>query len=92
MGWLLETVERKFSHNRGNPATVGIVRWPSAGDSAGYRLRRPSLTAVSLISMLLAGGWCLGRAIAPEVGGYTEIANADVLMLVVACAIDFRRS
>jgi len=42
--------------------------------------------------MLLAGGWCLGRAIAPEVGGYTEIANADVLMLVVACAIDFRRS
>ena len=31
--------------------TVGVVRWPSAGDTAGYRLRRPKLTPVSLILM-----------------------------------------
>ena len=50
LGWLLEAVGRKFSHRPGNPATVGVVRWPSAGDTAGYRLRRPKFTPVSLIS------------------------------------------
>jgi len=29
-------VGRKFSQRPGNPATVGVVRWPSAGDTAGY--------------------------------------------------------
>ena len=52
LGELLEAVGRKFSHNPGNTAAVGVVRWPSAGDTAGYRLRRPKLTPVSLISML----------------------------------------
>jgi len=33
------------------PATVGVVRWRSAGDTAGYRLRRPKLTPVRLLSM-----------------------------------------
>ena len=32
---------------------VGVVRWPSAGDTAGYRLRRPKLTPVSLILILV---------------------------------------
>jgi len=51
LGWLLKAVRRKFSHRPGNPTTVGVVRWPSAGDTAGYRLRRPKLTPVSLISI-----------------------------------------
>jgi len=51
LGEFLEAVGRTFSHIPGNPATVGVVRWPSAGDTAGYRLRRPKLTPVSLISM-----------------------------------------
>jgi len=49
---MLEAVGGKFSHRPGNPATVGVVRWPSAGDTAGYRLGRPKLTPVSLISNL----------------------------------------
>jgi len=28
-----------------------VVRWPSAGDTAGYKLRQPKLTPVSLILM-----------------------------------------
>ena len=48
----LEAVGRKFSHRPGNPATVGVVRWPSAVDTVGYRLRWPKLTPVSLISMV----------------------------------------
>jgi len=42
----LEASGWKFSHRPGNPATVGVVRWPSAGDTAGYRPRRPKLTPV----------------------------------------------
>ena len=37
----MEAVGRKSSHRRGNPATLGVVRWTSAGDTVGYRLRRP---------------------------------------------------
>ena len=43
---------QKFSHRPGNRATVGVVRWPSAGDTAGYRLRWRKLTPVDLISMV----------------------------------------
>jgi len=35
----LEVVGRKFSHRPGNPAAVGVVRWPAAGDTAGSSLR-----------------------------------------------------
>jgi len=49
----LEAVGRKFSQRPGNPATVGVVRWPLAGDTAGYRLRRAKLTPVYLISISL---------------------------------------
>jgi len=52
LGQHLEAVGRKFSHRPGNAATVGVVRWPSPGDTAGYRLRRPKLTPVPLISMV----------------------------------------
>jgi len=48
----LEAVRRKFLHRSGNPATVGVVRWPSAGDTAGYRLRRSKLTPVSVRTAL----------------------------------------
>jgi len=47
----LEAVGRKFSHRLGNPATVRVVRWPSASEAVVYRLCRPKLTQVSLISM-----------------------------------------
>ena len=40
IGLLLEVVGRKFSHRPGNSATVGVVRWPAAGDTAGSSLRR----------------------------------------------------
>jgi len=43
---------RQFSHRPDKPVTVGVVRWPLAGDTAGYRLRRPKVTPVSLISMI----------------------------------------
>jgi len=36
LGSLLEAAGQKFSHRLSNPATVGAVRWPSAGDTAGY--------------------------------------------------------
>jgi len=42
IGLLLEVVGRKLSHRPGNPATVGVVRWPAAGDTAGSSLRRLS--------------------------------------------------
>ena len=42
IGLLLEVVGRKFSHRPGNPATVGVVRWPAAGDTVGSSLRRLS--------------------------------------------------
>ena len=42
IGLLLEVAGRKFSHSPGNPATVGVVRWPAAGDTAGSSLRRLS--------------------------------------------------
>jgi len=51
VSYLLQAVGRKFSHRPGNPATAGAGRWPSAGDTAGYRLGRPKLTPVSLISV-----------------------------------------
>ena len=38
----MEVVGRKFLHRPGNPATVGVVRWPAAGDTAGSGLRRLS--------------------------------------------------
>ena len=47
----LGAVGQKFSHRPGKPATVEVVRWPSAGDTAEYRLCRPKLTPVSSISM-----------------------------------------
>ena len=42
IGLLLEVVGRKFSHRPGNPAAVGVVRWPADGDTAGSSLRRLS--------------------------------------------------
>ena len=42
IGLLLEVIGRKFSHRPGNPATVGVVRWPAAGDTAGSSLCRLS--------------------------------------------------
>ena len=56
----LEAVGRKFSHRPGNPTTIRVVRWPSAGDTAGYRLRRPELTPVSSISTTLIRGRTVG--------------------------------
>jgi len=41
---------RKFSHR------PRVARWPSAGDIAGYSLRRPKLTPVYLTSMVLQPG------------------------------------
>ena len=41
----------------------GVIRWPSDGDTAGYRLRRPNLSPVSLISCVLtACGTPIGPA------------------------------
>ena len=42
LGYSWGVVGQKFSHRPGNPATVGVVRWPAAGDTAGSSLRRLS--------------------------------------------------
>jgi len=42
IGLLLEVVGRKFSRRPGNPDTVGVVRWPAAGDTGGSSQRRLS--------------------------------------------------
>ena len=52
IGLLLEVVGRKFSHSPGNPATVGVVRWPAAGDTAGSSLRRLSLLQHRIYNLL----------------------------------------
>jgi len=53
LDYLLKAAGQKFSHIAGNPvATAGVVRWPSVGDTAGYRLRHPKLTSVSLFLMV----------------------------------------
>jgi len=41
------------NNNNNNPATVGAVRWPSAGDTAGYRVRRLKLTPVHSILVVV---------------------------------------
>jgi len=53
LGYVLGSVGRIFSHRSGNPATVGAVRWPSAGDTAGYRVRLLKLTPVHSILMVV---------------------------------------
>ena len=53
IGLLLEVVGRKFSHRPGNPATVGVVRWPAAGDSAGSSLRRLSFLQRRIYNLLV---------------------------------------
>ena len=46
---------RKFSHRPGKPATVGVVRWPSAaGDTAG---------CLVLFTMYLCTGWLDSRVV-----------------------------
>jgi len=47
---------------------VGVVRWPSAGDTAGYRLRRPELTPVSLILILVPRAYCPQFRVHPQEG------------------------
>ena len=49
MGLLLEAAGRTFSHRPGNPATAGVVRRPSAGNTAGYRLHGPTGQKQSVI-------------------------------------------
>ena len=52
IGLLWEVVGRKFSHRPGNPATVGVVRWPAAGDTAGSSLRRLSSLQYGIYNLL----------------------------------------
>ena len=53
IGLLLEIVGRKFSHRPGNTATVGVVRWPAAGDTAGSSLRRRSSLQHRIYNLLV---------------------------------------
>jgi len=46
----------------GNFHTVGVARWPSTGDTRGYRLCRPKLTPVNLISMIVTKAFTTSRA------------------------------
>jgi len=55
IGLLLEVVGRKVSHRPGNPATVGVVRWPAAGDTAGSSLRRLSSLQHRIYNLLALG-------------------------------------
>ena len=53
IGLLLEVDGRKFSHIPGNSATVGVVRWPAAGDTAGSSLRRLSSLQHTIYNLLV---------------------------------------
>jgi len=55
IGLLLEVVVQKFAHRPGNPATVGVVRWPAAGDTAGSNLRRLSSLQHRIYNLLGCG-------------------------------------
>jgi len=55
IGLLLEVVVQKFAHRPGNPATVGVVRWPAAGDTAGSSLRRLSSLQHRIYNLLGCG-------------------------------------
>ena len=50
---LSEVVGRKFSHRPGNPAAVGVVRWPAAGNTAGSSLRRLSSLQHRIYNLLV---------------------------------------
>jgi len=54
IGLLLEVVGQKFSHRPGNPATVGVVRWPAAGDTAGSSLRWLSFLQHRIYNLLVS--------------------------------------
>jgi len=41
LGYCWKSLGKNF-HRPGNPATVGVVRWPAAGDTAGSSLHRLS--------------------------------------------------
>jgi len=42
----------EISHNPGNSVTVGVVRWPAAGDTAGSSLRRLSFLEHRIYNLL----------------------------------------
>ena len=66
LGLLLEAAGRTFSHRPGNPATAGVVRRPSAGNTVGYRLHRPTGQKQNVIpgtlSMAIGYTGLLGRS------------------------------
>ena len=74
IGLLLEVVGRKFSHRHGNPATVGVVRWPAAGDTAGSSLRRLSSLQHRIYNLL---GISSSRRPAAILTSYTRRLNAE---------------
>ena len=69
IGLLLEVVGWKFSHRPGNPATVGVVRWPAAGDTAGSSLRRLSSLQHRIYNLL---GTCPQVAYSTFAGNYQQ--------------------
>jgi len=52
LGYFWRSFGRKFSHRPDNPATVGVVRWPAAGDTAGSSLRRLSSLQHKIYNLL----------------------------------------
>ena len=82
----MEVVGQKFSHRPGNPATVGVVRWPAAGDTAGNSLCRLNSLQHRIYNLL---GWMP----AAKYDGAVPYCQVDLPMLsVFACATELLRS
>jgi len=62
-----EAVGRKFSHRHDNPVIVGVVRWLSASDTAGYRSTQPCIPPGSLNRIPASAGVKAGMS--PLSGG-----------------------
>jgi len=73
----LEVVGRKFSHRPGNPATVGVVRWPAAGDTAGSSLRRLSFLQCRIYNLLARTAASASVSVRCGVGFYNDDDGDD---------------
>ena len=77
IGLLMEVIGRKFSHRAGNPATVRVVRWPAAGDTAGSILRRLSSLQHRIYNFLL--DCCPRKLTAKRMGNRSSSKNLTQL-------------
>ena len=85
IGLLLEVIGRKFSHRPGNPATVGVVRWPAAGDTAGSSLRRLSSLQHRIYNLL--GSHARAKTPRENYMGRSDVTESTVAIRSPFCGL-----